>query len=96
MSITMTMADYQRLMGTLHNEFTAARGLGREEGIRAMDGVARQLSDLVERMFQEGRGLHQQCETLEATLRDERQKAGLWVEQTRSDLQDQAQKWVKD
>jgi hypothetical protein len=50
MSISMTLKDYQELMTTLHDEFAAAGGFGREEGMKAMNGVARQLSDLVEQM----------------------------------------------
>ena len=57
MSITMTMMDYQQLMATLYREFSAARGLGREEGVRAMDDVVHQLTELIDRMYTEGQGL---------------------------------------
>ena len=59
-----------------------------------MDVLVRQLSELVERMYQEGQGLHRQCESLNATLQSERQRAVHWVQQTKKELQEEAQSWV--
>ena len=46
MSISMSMQAYEGLMLTLAKELTEARGLGREEGVRAMEVVVHQLTDL--------------------------------------------------
>ena len=90
MSVSMTMTEYQGLMNALHGEVSTARGLGREEGMRAMDVLVRQLSELVERMYQEGQGLNRQCESMNATLQHERQRAEQWVKQTKKELQEEA------
>ena len=39
-SVSMTMLEYQGSMNALHGEVSTARGLGREEGMRAMDVLA--------------------------------------------------------
>ena len=57
MSINMSMQDYQRFMHSLSSELHQARGLGREEGVRAMEVVVQQLTDLIERMDHEGQGI---------------------------------------
>ena len=59
-----------------------------------MDVLVRQLSELVERMYQEGQGLNRQCESMNATLQHERQRAEQWVKQTKKELQEEAQSWV--
>ena len=59
-----------------------------------MDVLVRQLSELVERMYQEGEGLYRQCEGLKATLQRERQRAEHWVQQTNEELQEEAQSWI--
>jgi hypothetical protein len=92
MSVSMTMTEYQGLMGALQGELSMARGLGREEGMRAMDILVRQLQELVARMYQEGQGLNSQCESMNATLQHERQRAEQWVEETKKELQEEAQR----
>jgi hypothetical protein len=94
MSVSMTMTEYQGLMGALQGELSMARGLGREEGMRAMDILVRQLQELVARMYQEGQGLNSQCESMNATLQHERQRAEQWVKETKKELQEEAQSWV--
>ena len=81
-------------MHSLAAELTEARGLGRDEGVRAMEVVVQQLTDLIERMYQEGQGLQQRCHFLESTLITERDKATTWMEQTQRELQVQSQAWV--
>ena len=88
------MQDYQLIMHSLSSELHQARGLGREEGVRAMEIVAQQLTELMERMYQEGQGIQQRCLFLESTLITERDKATTSMEQTQKHLQVQSQAWV--
>ena len=94
MSIDMSMQDYQHIMHTLASELQAARGLGREEGVRAMDVVVQQLTDLIDRMYKDGQGLQQRRNAQEAALLTEREQAKAWMEQTQKDLQQQSEAWA--
>ena len=78
------MHDYQRIMQTLASELTAARGLGRVEGVRAMDEVVHQLTELIDRMHTEGQGL-------QSSLFTEREQAKAWMERTQKELQQQSE-----
>ena len=53
-SIDMSMGDCQRLMNALTSELHAARGVGRDEGVRVMDAVVQQCTEFIDRMYTEG------------------------------------------
>ena len=76
--MSMTVQDYQRLTQALATELTLARTLGREEGVRAMEVAVQRLTEYMERMYEEGRALHDRCEQLEASVQDEATKAKEW------------------
>ena len=90
LTIRMTVTEYQRLVTSLQDRVEQARAMGQGQGAQAMNEIVIQMSQLVERLYQEGRELQQRHDRLEALLRDERSLAAAWLERTKSDLQKQA------
>ena len=92
--MSMTIQDYQRLMQALASELTLARTMGREERVRAMEVAVQRLTEYMERMYEEGRALHDRCEQLEASVQVEATKAKEWYTQQLSELKRQGDEWI--
>ena len=61
-----------------------------------MDTVVQQLTDLIDRMYQEGNALQQRCNEQEVAMKVEREQAKAWLERTQKDLQQQSEEWALD
>jgi len=74
-NVSMTMSGYERMVKAFQASLDSARALGQGQGAQAMNEIVVQMSQLIERLYQEGRQLQQRHDQLEALLNAERRTA---------------------
>ena len=94
LNVSMTLSEYERMINTFQASLDEARALGQGQGAQAMNEIVVQMSQLIDRLFQEGRQLQQRHDQLEVLLNAERRAARDWLETTKNDLQMQAKEFV--
>ena len=55
LNISMTVSEYQLVVTTFQTRLDEARALGQGQGAQAMSDIVIQMSQLVERLYREGR-----------------------------------------